>query len=102
MSEENKQTIEQEAEQEAKQAVEQEAEQEAAPKKEKKNKGTRFLVDYYKVNREITKEYDKIYEEERKEREKTGEKKKWTNHEKFYVVVIALGVIGLLVKYVIL
>jgi len=75
--------------------------EEKKQKKEKTNKGTRFLVDYYKVNREITKEYDKIYEAEREEREKTGKKKEWTKHEKFYVVVIVLGLIGLAVKYLV-
>lgn len=60
-----------------------------------RNKSRDVIADYYKTNREIEKEND---ERIRKE----GKKKSWSTIEKVMTVVIALCVVGIVIRYVVL
>lgn len=71
-------------------------------KKNVRNRGRDALLDYYKTNREITKEYDKIYEEEKAARKAEGKGRPgWTGNEKFYLGVILVGIVLIAIKYLV-
>lgn len=68
-------------------------------KKQVRNKARDVIGDYYKTNNQYTRE--------NRERQKTEGKrekgfKNWSPTEKLYIVVIALGLIGIFVRYVVL
>lgn len=67
--------------------------------KEKRSKNILkdLIWDYYLTNREITKQYEKEYEKENKD----NESKKFNNREKTYVVVIVIGLVLLLLRYIV-
>ncbi len=71
-------------------------------KKKVRNKGRDMLGDYYKTNRQYEKENDIAYKKEQEEAREKGERKKLNSTELTFVIIIALGAIGLFVKYVIL
>lgn len=72
------------------------------PKKQVRNKGRDVFVDYYKTNREYSKENEARYEEERRRAEASGKRRGWSYTEKLYLGVIIVGLILIAVKYFIL
>ena len=66
-------------------------------KKQTRNKARDMLGDYYKTNREYSKENEAAWKEE----QKNGKKGKLSKTELTYVVIIVIGIIGLAVKYLV-
>jgi hypothetical protein len=66
-------------------------------KKQVRNKFRDRLADYYLTNREITKQSDARYEEEKK----SGEKRSWSGSEKIMAAVTFIALILLAVKYLV-
>lgn len=64
----------------------------AKKQKTVRNGGRDMVGDYYLSNRQV--------EKENSERQQT--QKKWSNSEKTLLVVIVIGVIALIIKYVVL
>ena len=62
--------------------------------KQSKNKFKEMIWDYYKTNREISKQSDEYY--------KNNPKQGWNTSAKVYLAIIVLGGVGILFKYVIL
>lgn len=69
------------------------------PKKQKsvRNKARDMIGDYYKTNRESERENRRRQEEEN---DKPKGLKNLNANERVYVIIIVLGLIGILVKYV--
>lgn len=70
----------------------------AKKKKKVRNKARDMFADYYKTN----KQYDRENRERQAQQEQPKGLKNLTYREKTYVIIIAMGLIGIFVKYVIL
>jgi preprotein translocase subunit Sss1 len=57
-----------------------------------RNRARDMIGDYYLSNRQV--------EKENNERQQTG--KEWSKSEKFLLVLIVIGAVGLIIKYVVL
>ena len=55
------------------------------------------LADYYRINREITKESDERYRKEKRD----GVKEPWTGSEKTMVLIIVIALVLLALKYLV-
>jgi preprotein translocase subunit Sss1 len=64
----------------------------AKKQKNIRNRGRDMIGDYYLSNRQV--------EKENRERQQT--RKEWSTSEKVLLAIILLGVIGLIIKYVVL
>jgi len=66
--------------------------------KKTRNKFRDMVGDYYITNREV----DKENRRRREEAKKTGEEKKsWSPTEKVLLVIIVIGAIGIVIKYLV-
>jgi len=62
--------------------------------KQSRNNLKEMIWDYYKTNREISKQSEEYH--------RNNPKQEWNASAKVYLAVIVLGVVGILFKYVIL
>ena len=67
-------------------------------KKKTRNRFRDTFTDYYRTNRQISKEYEESWRED----EKQGKKAAWSGAEKLYLGIILVGVVLIVIKYVIL
>ncbi|NLY70292.1 MAG: hypothetical protein GX076_01175 [Clostridiales bacterium] len=63
-----------------------------------RNKFRDKLADYYLTNREITKEADRRYKEEKQK----GEKQPWTRREKNMLLITIIAFILIIIRYFVL
>jgi len=64
-------------------------------KKQVRNKFRDRLADYYMTNREITKEADERYRQNKQE----GKKQPWNKREKTMLLITAIAAVILIIKY---
>lgn len=66
-------------------------------KKKVRNKFRDGLADYYKTNREITKEADAKYKKEKE----AGKRQPWNRREKIMLLITGVALILIAIKYII-
>ncbi len=69
----------------------------AKKKKQVRNNFRDRLSDYYRTNREITKEFDAKYAEDKE----SGSKRPWTSSEKAMLIITLVALVALVVKFLV-